>query len=209
MVKTIHHFLEFCYLVRRSSIDEDGLAAVDREVAAFRRERVVFQEEGVRPDGISLPRQHSMGHYRPVIQDFAAANGLCSSITESKHIKAVKDPWRRTNKHNAVDQILTINERLDKLAASRQDFRARGMLKGSYWDKVAEEEAEGEEMDEDEDEGPVDGLNITAEVKLARKAGTSIEISIYQHLLLHSPKNPTGLAFSSSIHSPASPPRAC
>ena len=44
------------------------------------------------------------------------------------------------------------------------------MLKGLYWDKVAEEEVEAEEMDEDEDEGPVDGSNIIAEVRLARKA---------------------------------------
>ena len=93
MVKTLRHFLEFCYLVRRSSIDEDGLAVVDQEVASFQKERIVFQDEGVRPDGFSLPRQHSMGHYHPLIQDFGAANGLWTSITESKHIKAVKKPW--------------------------------------------------------------------------------------------------------------------
>ena len=151
----------------------NGLAVVDQEVASFQKEHIVFQDEGVCPDGFSLPRQHSMGHYCPLIQDFGAANGLCSSITESKHIKAVKKPWQWTNKHNTIDQILTINEWLDKLAASRQDFRACGMLKGSYWDKVAEDEAKEDEMDGDEDEGLVYGLNIIAEVKLARKGWVS------------------------------------
>ncbi|KIJ16060.1 hypothetical protein PAXINDRAFT_76254, partial [Paxillus involutus ATCC 200175] len=42
---------------------------------------------------------------------FGAPNGLCPSITESKHITAVKKPWRRSNKHNALGQILRTNQR--------------------------------------------------------------------------------------------------
>ncbi|KAJ7664962.1 hypothetical protein B0H14DRAFT_3539630 [Mycena olivaceomarginata] len=78
----------FCHLVRRSVIDEDTLFAIDTTVARFHKAREIFRV--VRPDGFSLPRQHSMVHYRPLIQAFGAPNGLCSSITESKHIKAVK-----------------------------------------------------------------------------------------------------------------------
>ncbi len=44
---------------------------------------------------------------------------------------AVKKPYRRSNKHNALFQILLTNERNDKLAAARVDFTARGMLEGS------------------------------------------------------------------------------
>ena len=69
-----------------------------------------------------------MVHYHDHIKDFGSPNGLCSSITESKHITAVKRPWRRSNKHLALPQILKTNERLDKLAAARADFAARGML---------------------------------------------------------------------------------
>src|SRR5882762_245366 len=60
-----------------------------------------------------------------------APNGLCSSITESKHIEAVKEPWRRSNHFNALSQMLLTNQRLDKLAASRVDFASCGMLKGT------------------------------------------------------------------------------
>ncbi|KAG1728409.1 hypothetical protein EDD22DRAFT_982701 [Suillus occidentalis] len=56
---------------------------------------------------------------------------LCSSIIESKHIKAVKEPWRCSSRFKALGQMLLTNQRLDKLAAARVDFQARGMLKGS------------------------------------------------------------------------------
>lgn len=93
MVKSIRHFLEFCYHVRAPSIDEDDITGVRGAIDSFHQERIIFKDEGVRPDGFSLPRQHSIPHYPDLILDFAAPNGLCLSITESKHIKAVKEPW--------------------------------------------------------------------------------------------------------------------
>jgi hypothetical protein len=78
--------------------------------------------------GFSLPRQHALVHYSRLIQEFGAPNGLCSSITESRHITAVKRPWRRSNRFNALGQMLLTNQRLDKLGLARVDFVARGML---------------------------------------------------------------------------------
>ena len=49
-------------------------------------------------------------------------NGLCSSITESKHITAVKNPWRRSNRNQPLGQMLMTNQQSDKLAAARVDF---------------------------------------------------------------------------------------
>jgi len=72
-----------------------------------------------------------MVHYYDHIKNFGSPNGLCLSIMESKHIVAVKCPWRRTNKHAALPQILKVNERLDKLATTRADFVAHGMLMDS------------------------------------------------------------------------------
>jgi hypothetical protein len=69
-----------------------------------------------------------MTHYSTLIRLFGAPNGLCSSITESKHIKAVKEPWRRSNRYQALFQMLVTNQRLDKLAAARADFQTRDML---------------------------------------------------------------------------------
>jgi hypothetical protein len=129
MVRTIRAFLEFCYIVRHDIITDDTLNDLDDALRQFRMYREIFITTGVR-DNFSLPRQHSLSHYSLLIRQFGAPNGLCSSITESKHIKAVKEPWRRSSKFNALGQILRTNTHLDKLAAARIDFTTRRMLDG-------------------------------------------------------------------------------
>jgi hypothetical protein len=119
--------MDFCYLARRSLLTEDTLNEMDNALARFHREREIFRTLSVRTD-FNLPRQHSLIHYRRSIQQFGAPNGLCSSMTKNKHIKAVKEPWRRSNRYNALGQMLVTNQRIDKLAAARLDFVERGLL---------------------------------------------------------------------------------
>ncbi|ETW86550.1 hypothetical protein HETIRDRAFT_307777 [Heterobasidion irregulare TC 32-1] len=133
MVKTLAAFLEVCYLVRRDEIDRATLAQIEDALARFRQHRQIFKATGVRDD-FCLPRQHALEHYVRHIQRFGAPNGLCLSITESKHIKAVKEPWRSSNRNNPLGQMLLANQRLDKLAAARVDFHSRGMLFGTCLD---------------------------------------------------------------------------
>ncbi|KAF8811354.1 hypothetical protein BYT27DRAFT_7253052 [Phlegmacium glaucopus] len=165
MVHAISSFLEFCYLVRRSVIDEDDLVAIDAAVSAFHRDRVAF--DLVCPDGYSLPRQHSLIHYTHMIKEFGTPNGLCSSITESKHIKAVKKPWRRLSRFEALGQMLVTNQRLDKLAA-RADPRACGMLNTPLFGEI-EVTAPGPPPppDEDDDGHAVDD-DVLGEVVLSQ-----------------------------------------
>jgi hypothetical protein len=174
MVRALGAFLDFCYLVRRSVHTEASLAAVDDALARFQRDRVIFEVEGVCPDGISLPRQHSLVHYRWVIEQFGSLNGLCSSITESKHIKAVKEPWRRSNHYQALGQMLLTNQRLDKLAASRVDFMERGMLGHEIHPPADLTEAAPIPLDvqlSGADAGAVVGPRVSAEVTLAIRSG--------------------------------------
>lgn len=133
-MKAIRSFLEFCYLVRRESHSEETLSQIEESLERFTEHREFFRTSGVRSEGFSLPRQHSCTHYVDRIWEFASPNGLCSSITESKHIKAVKEPWRRSSRYEALEQMLMTNQRLDKLAAARVDFSERGMLEGSCLD---------------------------------------------------------------------------
>ena len=193
-MRTFTKFLDFCYLVRRNAIDEDTLNAIDAALQQFHAERKVFITAGVRPDGISLPRQHLLSHYHQLIKLFGAPNGLCSSITESKHIKAIKKPYRRSSKHKALGQMLLTNQRLDKLAALRVQLTAHGMLDGAcseLQDRFARLEAlvpspqapptshltHGlvtiSASDEDNDDEAVDGEQVQAEVVLAHCHGTS------------------------------------
>jgi len=128
MVKAIAAFLDFCYLVRRPSINQDHLRAIQEALNHFHQYRKVFQTTGVCEKGFSLPRQHAMIHYISHIVAFGAPSGLCLSITESMHIRAVKKPWRRSSRHHPLLQILRTNTRLSKLSAFRRSLIARGML---------------------------------------------------------------------------------
>ncbi|KAG2100144.1 uncharacterized protein F5147DRAFT_747170 [Suillus discolor] len=130
MVQALRALLNFIYIARRI-ISSNSLDAMDDALKRFHRYREIFRTSGVRPRGFNLPRQHSLIHYHKLIRAFGAPNGLCSSITESKHIKAVKEPWRRSSRFEALSQMLLTNQRLDKLAASRVDFVDHGMLRGT------------------------------------------------------------------------------
>jgi hypothetical protein len=122
--------LEFCYIARKNAITETDLSALEDALGRFYANREIIVASGVREEFL-LPRQHSLSHYPTLIRLFGAPNGISSSITESQHIRAVKEPWRRSNRNDALNQILTTNQRLVQLAAARSDFAKRGMLDDS------------------------------------------------------------------------------
>ncbi|KDQ53825.1 hypothetical protein JAAARDRAFT_115144, partial [Jaapia argillacea MUCL 33604] len=176
MVKCLAAFLDFCYIARRNSIDTDAMDELKSTLTRFHHHRQIFVETGVRDTDISLPRQHSLMHYIRGIRLFGSPNGLCSSITESKHIGAVGEPWRRSSRYKALRQMLRTNQRLDKMAAAQQAFERKGMMEGSTSSYTARmlagDEPEPVETDpvddEDDDSGPVDGPKVMNFVKLAQ-----------------------------------------
>ena len=116
-----------------------------------------------------------MKHFRLLIQMFGAPNGLCSLIMESKHIKAVKEPYQRSSHFEALGQMLLTNQRIDKLAACRVDLIACSMLDGPCL-------APGvipippllplpPLPNHDPDDDAVDGLRVLASISLARSQG--------------------------------------
>ena len=186
IVTCIAAFLDACYIARRQEIDRQALDALDTALHKFWQLREVFRSSGVRPKGFMLPRQHALFHYRRQIEDFGAPGGLCSSITESRHITAVKKPWRRSNRYQALGQMLQINQRVEKLTAMHVDFVARGMLpaghatpgrqiSGSHPLKTSHLVSDGEGGDK-EDSWAVEGREILAHVVLAQTRGTSATI---------------------------------
>jgi hypothetical protein len=176
MVQCIAAFLDACYLVRRADINEDTIAELQTAITRFHEYREIFRAHAVRPTGFSLPRQHSLTHYPQQIREFGAPAGLCSSITESRHITAVKRPWRRSNRHNALGQMLLTNQRLDKLKAARNNFVHRGLLHPSH----APPPKPVLMPDEDEDGGPTDEY-VTGTVTLARTRRTSEAQMLLRH----------------------------
>ncbi|KAH9037571.1 hypothetical protein EDB84DRAFT_1249514, partial [Lactarius hengduanensis] len=61
---------------------------------------------------------------------FGSPNGLCSSITESKHIRAVKEPWRRSNRYHALTQMLKTILRMDRMTGLHWCLEDSGALRG-------------------------------------------------------------------------------
>ncbi|KAF6759278.1 hypothetical protein DFP72DRAFT_1031991 [Ephemerocybe angulata] len=179
MVKTLSAFLDFCYTARQNSLSSEDLDNLDFALRRFHRHRQIFIDAGVRTD-ISLPRQHALKHYRRGIELFGSPNGLCSSITESKHIKAVKEPWRRSNRYHALLQMLQTLSRMDKLETMRRDLAAQGKMEGSTswytqmsmvdgWEPSAPQDDNGEENDEENELGPVSGPTVLSSIKLASR----------------------------------------
>ncbi|KAN0140196.1 hypothetical protein V8E53_002092 [Lactarius tabidus] len=73
----------------------------------------------------------AFNHYYYLIQSFGSPNGLCSSITELKYIKVVKDTWHWSSCFRAITQIMVTLLQLHKLAAACQHFTLLSMLKGT------------------------------------------------------------------------------
>ena len=177
-------FLDFCYLARRAEHDTDILAVMDDALNRFHELRIIFTEVGVREDGFNLPRQHALVHYVRAIKLFGSPNGLCSLITESKHIEAVKRPWRRSNRNEPIGQILRTLTRKSKLTAARAEFGWRGMLHGDVL-TAARQELNNDEAGDNEaqhgalhpdtldalDAQPAEGDRTTAHISLSSLKG--------------------------------------
>ncbi|KDQ59819.1 hypothetical protein JAAARDRAFT_192277 [Jaapia argillacea MUCL 33604] len=187
MVRCLAAFLDFCYIARRSKHDSSALVEMQDALNNFRTHRKIFEDVGIRDDGFSLPRQHALEHYVDGIKLFGSPNRLCSSITESKHIRAVKQPWRRSSRNQPLKQILRTNQRLDKMAAARAAFLRRGLLHGSVL--VAALRGAGQVVDDDavdeEDEGMgVEGPRADSSIHLSKKSafqGTTARVAAFLH----------------------------
>ncbi|KAF8869899.1 hypothetical protein CPB85DRAFT_1446504 [Mucidula mucida] len=139
MTQCVAALIDFTYLIRRNDYDKDTLKSLDIALARFHSLRKVFIETGVQ---------------------FGAPNGLCSSITESQHITAVKRPWRRSSRNRALGQMLLTNQRLDKLYALNMELATVGLAPPGHPPPPDPFEVDAA------DEGAVDGP-VMAEVKLA------------------------------------------
>jgi hypothetical protein len=188
MVRASSAFLEFCYLVRRSQINEDILSKINASIERFHNEREIFIECGIRAN-FNLPRQHSVLHYPNLIKMFGAANGLCSSITESKHIKAVKQPWRRSSRNEPLGQMLLINQRLDKLTALRVELASNNMLNlvdgnPSRLSIPRRPPSPDIERDLNVDAEPVDDATCEGDVSLPKRSGFFFLLHFYLYWLI-------------------------
>jgi hypothetical protein len=96
----------------------------------FHETRKFFLENSV-TSKVAAPRQHALSHYVQGIKAFGALNGLCSSITESKHIDAVKKPWRHSSRNAPIFQMMDRITRLEKLAGLKTYLTSLQLMWGT------------------------------------------------------------------------------
>ncbi|KAH8990667.1 hypothetical protein EDB86DRAFT_3065262 [Lactarius hatsudake] len=159
MVRCVAAFMDACYIACQNSINSLSLEHFRDCVETFHELRAIFVKAGVRVT-LSLPHQHALKHFYHSIHLFGSPNGLCSSITESKHIRAVKEPWRRSSRYRALTQMLTTLQRMDKMLTLCRRLGDSGMLHGlrstsKLGDTVATVPIDNMEELEDEDEAIV------------------------------------------------------
>ncbi|KAG1860203.1 hypothetical protein DFJ58DRAFT_840085 [Suillus subalutaceus] len=163
MVLTLQALINFVYIVWRNIIDSNSLNVLDDALERFHRHREIFKTSGVRPNGFNLPRQHSLIHYHKMIRSFGAPNRLCSSITESKHIKAVKEPWQRSRLNTPVHNTEAIQVGLEDEPIDIPHLRHNNHVNADL------------EADADQDAelkgDAVAGPTVIAHVDLAKKSG--------------------------------------
>ncbi|KAF8465884.1 hypothetical protein DFH94DRAFT_796165 [Russula ochroleuca] len=152
VVKCLSAFLDFCYIVHRNAITATDLNKLKDALEHFHHYCEFFiGTAGVKGDFISLPCQHLLCHYIHSIHLFGSPNGLCSSITESKHIKAIKEPW-------AFAQ-------LGMMEGTTASYTAMILAGGKPQPRAA---LDAVDMDEADDRGPAAGPKALSSVELAR-----------------------------------------
>ncbi|KAF7333127.1 hypothetical protein MVEN_02378200 [Mycena venus] len=147
MVKSFNAFLDFCYLVRRPDFVESSLDSLDAALQRFHEHREIFCTTGVR-DGFSLPRQHSLVHYRPNIELFGAPGGLSDTTPSGRCCSLISG---------------SIN-----LSPLARDFVERKMLDPSRMPPPSSDKHQGD-ADEDDDGGEIDDQRVEGNVILARR----------------------------------------
>ncbi|KAG1737260.1 hypothetical protein EDB19DRAFT_1895859 [Suillus lakei] len=152
MVQALRALLDFIYITHHNIISSNSLNAMDNALKHFHRYHKIFQTSGL-------------------IRVFGTPNGLCSSITESKHIKAVKEPWCWSSCFEALSQMLLTNQRLDKLAASHVDFdEPFGRYHHATNDGEGSADKDEGNTNAEPDTDAVDGPMVLAHVDLVKTA---------------------------------------
>ena len=151
MAQSIATFMDACYIACQNAISSLALEHLHTCVGNFHALHNIFIESGVRAT-ISLPCQHALHHYYQSIKLFSSPNGLCSSIMESKHIKAVKEPWQCSSKYNALHQMLRTLSHLKNLAFLHQKLTMQGLLTGTTSSFFESLKASKEQGASDDDE---------------------------------------------------------
>lgn len=171
MVKCVATFLNICYIIQLNTISLDIINnQLTNTLDQYNQYHHIFVTMGI-CEHFNLPHSHAQSHIIQAIQLFGSPNGLCSSITESKHIEAVQSA-----RYKALKQMLVIHAWTEKMHAVGAAFAMCCMLVGlslEYARRMKDgkapvplDEIEDEDVDE---QGAAEGPKVMSSICLVKR----------------------------------------
>jgi hypothetical protein len=120
-VATFYHFLQWWYLIGKTSHSEDTIAEVKSQLTAFSKYVEVFKQYS--KTSFNFPKFHSMVHYISFITSRGSMDNFTTEHFEHQHILDVKIPFRHSNKKTPIIQMLSWISQRDIVIQKREYLR--------------------------------------------------------------------------------------
>jgi hypothetical protein len=114
IVRAVRALLDFIYLAQFPSHTTDMLNQLEACLTQFHDNKGVFLDLGVR-DNFSIPKFHSLLHYRSSITLFSTMDNYNTEQSEQLHIDFAKDTYHATNRKDEYPQMTAWLERREKV----------------------------------------------------------------------------------------------
>ncbi|PPQ83323.1 hypothetical protein CVT26_015163 [Gymnopilus dilepis] len=104
LIRTVRAVLDFISLAKYPIHTTETLDELDHAFRAFHDNREVFISQGVRAH-FNIPKLHTIGHYRELIEFYGTADNFNTEYTERLHIDVAKDAYEATNFKDEFPQM--------------------------------------------------------------------------------------------------------
>lgn len=109
IVKCMATFVEWFFYTSSPVQTDATLADQDALLREFNELKAPFVD--VSPSSLNFPKFHSLQHFSETTKRFGTPDNADTEVTEHQHRVDVKIPYRRTNKRNALAQVIRFVER--------------------------------------------------------------------------------------------------
>ena len=104
-VTTFYHFLQWWYLIAKTSHSDETIMEAKLQLAAFAKHVQVFKQYS--RSSFNVPKFHSMTHYTSFITSRGSLDNFTTEHFEHQHILDAKIPFKCSNKRDPIIQILS------------------------------------------------------------------------------------------------------
>lgn len=106
--------IDFAYISMYKQHDDTTLSYLQDSLDQFHRHKDVFVRLRL-ADDLDLPKVHSLQHYIDSIKLIGITGGASTEEFEHAHIGSAKIPWTLSNRRDALQQMILVTEREEKV----------------------------------------------------------------------------------------------